>query len=266
MERKNCSVCQKEIVKNCRCSRKEWENKKFCSRKCKYSVQKGNPNWIKGNKTGFVPKTAIKKGQHLSPATQFKKGMIPWIAGQKGKLPPAWNKGKAWSYEAKKKMSEGHKMSAYKPPKGKDHWAWKDDITYGSLHHWIRREKGRADHCEQCGASETEESPRGSFEWGNISHEYKRDFTDWMQLCRPCHRKYDRQKGYDGTHSKYSALHNWVKRKLGKPQQCEHCGTTEMPKGKTRWFAWANKSREYKRDITDWIRLCRLCHEIYDKK
>lgn len=56
-----------------------------------------------------------------------------------------------------------------------------------------------------------------------------------------------------------AALHNWVERKLGKPRKCEHCGTEEASH-----YDWANKSQEYKRDLTDWMRLCRKCHAKYD--
>jgi hypothetical protein len=56
----------------------------------------------------------------------------------------------------------------------------------------------------------------------------------------------------------YVGLHDWVKSKLGKPNLCEHCRKTE---GK---FQWANKSGKYKRELTDWIRLCIPCHLKYD--
>lgn len=56
-----------------------------------------------------------------------------------------------------------------------------------------------------------------------------------------------------------TALHNWVERELGKPKKCEHCGDTSKRK-----YDWANKSQEYKRELTDWIRLCRACHTKYD--
>lgn len=59
----------------------------------------------------------------------------------------------------------------------------------------------------------------------------------------------------------YDALHDWVKRELGKPNKCEHCGTETAKR-----FEWANKSHEYKRDITDWIRLCKICHIKYDRE
>lgn len=57
------------------------------------------------------------------------------------------------------------------------------------------------------------------------------------------------------------ALHNWVQKHLGKPKRCEHCNTTKAKK-----FEWANKSQKYKRDLTDWIRLCTKCHWKYDYK
>ena len=45
---------------------------------------------------------------------------------------------------------------------------------------------------------------------------------------------------------------------LGKPLICRNCGETE------KRIEWANKSREYKKDVTDWIELCNKCHFKYD--
>jgi hypothetical protein len=53
----------------------------------------------------------------------------------------------------------------------------------------------------------------------------------------------------------YMALHAWMNRMYGKPSKCERCGTTEA-----KVYNWANVSREYKRDRSDWERLCRSCH------
>ena len=59
----------------------------------------------------------------------------------------------------------------------------------------------------------------------------------------------------------YSGLHIWIRKMLGSPKYCEHCKTTKAKK-----FEWANKSHLYKRELTDWIRLCTSCHRIYDRK
>lgn len=59
----------------------------------------------------------------------------------------------------------------------------------------------------------------------------------------------------------YQALHAWVWRWKGKADHCEQCGSTEN----SRYF-WANKSREYKRDLDDWIQLCGKCHFKYDEQ
>ena len=56
----------------------------------------------------------------------------------------------------------------------------------------------------------------------------------------------------------YRALHEWVESKLGKPKKCAHCGA------ENRVIQWANKSKRYLRDITDWIELCVPCHRVFD--
>ena len=58
----------------------------------------------------------------------------------------------------------------------------------------------------------------------------------------------------------YTALHDWVGRKLGVPNKCSNCGTTNSPR-----FEWANISGKYKRDLKDYWRLCRKCHHRFDQ-
>lgn len=65
---------------------------------------------------------------------------------------------------------------------------------------------------------------------------------------------------WKGDRVGYSALHTWVKNKLGKPYLCVICKTTNANR-----FEWANISHTYKRDVSDWIRLCKSCHLKYDK-
>lgn len=62
----------------------------------------------------------------------------------------------------------------------------------------------------------------------------------------------------------YSTVHYWIAKIKGKPKLCEMCGLKKSPKGKKKWFQWANISGEYKRLVNDWIRLCYPCHRKYD--
>lgn len=62
-----------------------------------------------------------------------------------------------------------------------------------------------------------------------------------------------------GDNVGYSGVHVWVRKMLGRPSYCEFCETTTAKR-----FEWANKSKKYKRDLSDWIRLCKKCHMIFD--
>jgi hypothetical protein len=96
---------------------------------------------------------------------------------------------------------------------------------------------------------------------------YKYDVTKGggLTCSRPCfHERYSSIRGtYQGTkpvvgNLAYQALHRWVNKELGQPKSCEFCKTTEG------WFDWSNISGEYKRELSDWQRLCRKCHRKYD--
>lgn len=64
---------------------------------------------------------------------------------------------------------------------------------------------------------------------------------------------------WKGDEVGYSALHDWLRRILGTPKRCENCGTTRHSK-----YEWANLSGKYKRDVSDWARLCKMCHVLID--
>ena len=72
--------------------------------------------------------------------------------------------------------------------------------------------------------------------------------------------KGEKHFNWHGNNIKYRTLHAWVARWRGKPSICEMCGTTSDKR-----FEWANKSGEYKRDLSDWLRLCNKCHKKYDR-
>jgi hypothetical protein len=69
---------------------------------------------------------------------------------------------------------------------------------YHTIHDWVSFRLGKASVCKHCG------SDKGRIEWANISHEYKRDLSDWMSLCKKCHIKYDRQIGWGDATIKFS--------------------------------------------------------------
>jgi len=104
-------------------------------------------------------------------------------------------------------------------------------------------------------------------------------WTQRTKLCsKECHNELQRQRpsyrlgtessykgkkhhNWQGDKVNYLSLHKWVSRHKGKPQECEHCNNTSDQK-----YHWANKSHEYKRILSDWIRLCVPCHSAYDRK
>ena len=60
-------------------------------------------------------------------------------------------------------------------------------MTYSSVHFWIKKIAGKANHCINCNLSKE----NATYDWSNISGKYKREKEDWQQLCRKCHILYD---------------------------------------------------------------------------
>lgn len=56
----------------------------------------------------------------------------------------------------------------------------------------------------------------------------------------------------------YAAVHAWMTRAYGQPQQCERCARTD---GR---FHWSNNDGAYLRDRANWERLCVSCHRKHD--
>lgn len=68
---------------------------------------------------------------------------------------------------------------------------------------------------------------------------------------------------WKGEKVSYRNLHRWVEREMGKPDTCSQCNLSGL---RERQIHWANKSRYYKRELSDWLRLCAKCHKAYDSK
>src|SRR3989339_1509673 len=74
------------------------------------------------------------------------------------------------------------------------------------------------------------------------------------------HKKGAEHPQWKGEKIKYVALHIWLRNNFKKSGVCEFC------KEGGKKTAWANKTGEYKRDITDFIELCYKCHWHYDRE
>jgi len=132
--------------------------------------------------------------------TPWNKGLTGIPSGRKGipiseetkeKLRQA-NIGKKLSPETKQKISKSlmGRNTWMKGVEGEMATRWRgDDVGYSGVHIWINKELGKPQECEYCGTTE-----KRMYHWANISHEYKRDVSDWARLCVPCHSKYDRNK------------------------------------------------------------------------
>jgi hypothetical protein len=66
---------------------------------------------------------------------------------------------------------------------------------------------------------------------------------------------------WKAENASYGAKHDWASRHWGKPQLCQHCSAENLG---SRKHQWANISGKYKRDRSDWLRLCAKCHFKFD--
>lgn len=80
------------------------------------------------------------------------------------------------------------------PPKPRLHFV-RDRNEYSRIHKWVYRTLGRADHCSVDAAHQS-----GRFHWSNVSRQYKKDISDWQQLCPTCHHR------RDGVHPEVRAI------------------------------------------------------------
>lgn len=69
----------------------------------------------------------------------------------------------------------------------------------------------------------------------------------------------EKNGNWKGDKVGYIAIHSWVARRLGKPTTCIFEDATCRGR-----FEWANINHTYKRDLNDWISLCRVHHYKFD--
>ena len=85
---------------------------------------------------------------------------------------------------------------------GENNSQWKGpSALYSTLHSRLRRHYGKANHCDLCGAADS----NNCYDWANISGDFDNQ-SDYIQACRSCHRKLDIEsylKRPRKTHCKY---------------------------------------------------------------
>ena len=90
--------------------------------------------------------------------------------------------------------------------------------------------------------------------------------SEWKKGCNPPSPNTVFKKGSIRPNilslKEYKRLHSQINRKLGKPETCEDCQGIFYGKQ----IGWANKSGEYKEDLSDWRALCIICHMKFDQR
>jgi NUMOD3 motif len=167
-----------------------------------------------------------RTGNYKSNSGSFKKGLVPWNKDLK---------------------------------KGK----WMPCLVCGRLKYFRLGNMRNENQGKYCSPQHRGLALRGKITW-NIGRKHSEETKKKMSNAAMGHKPAKALSGEDnpgwrGIDVSYSGLHHWVKKHLGRPSKCEHCGTTTAKK-----FEWANRSGLYLREVEDWIRLCTSCHRQYD--
>ena len=110
--------------------------------------------------------------------------------------------------------------------------------------------------------------PTGVYQHKPCSEEKRQKISEKMkQYAEIVSKRFigENARSWQGNKVNYRDLHAWVQYHLGKANHCENCGLDKIPKGKKRYFQWANISKQYKRNLNDWIQLCIKCHRAFDE-
>ena len=67
----------------------------------------------------------------------------------------------------------------------------------------------------------------------------------------------EKNGAWKGDRVKYGSLHTWVRKRIIKPEVCQHCN-------KNRVNDLANITGKYTRELINWQYLCRSCHQALD--
>jgi hypothetical protein len=95
--------------------------------------------------------------------------------------------------------------------------------------------------------------------WG---HRRGSHIPEWQrQLVKETTARGERHYEWKGQDAGYRAKHVWINREAGRASYCFNPNC--LAPNSTR-FQWANVSKEYRRDVNDYIPLCATCHKNWD--
>ena len=154
-----------------------------------------------------------------------------------------------------KKLSEEHKRKLSDSHKGKQTW------MKGRVHTKETKEKMSL---ALSGKKYTEERRiKHQKYWdsmrGKAPYKMTEEIKDKIKKARKLQiiSSQEEHWNWKGDNASYSSIHKWINKYKKKPLLCEHCG-------KEKKLDWANIDHKYKRNLNDWIALCRKCHIKYD--
>lgn len=96
-----------------------------------------------------------------------------------------------------KKLGIKSRVAAKRNQKKENNSSWKGNkATYAAFHYRVESERGKPCLCVICGSLEA-----NIYEWANLTGKYE-DTSDYMRMCRSCHRRYDKNRKNSSSHVK----------------------------------------------------------------
>lgn len=100
------------------------------------------------------------------------------------------------------------------------------------------------------------EFTKGHIPW-NIGKKMPLDIRKKMSA----NKRDEKNTGWKGDGARYRTKHDWVRTRKGRARD-HWCGICKEKQA----MDWSNKDHKYKRNLDDWMAVCRKCHFWWDKK
>lgn len=91
-----------------------------------------------------------------------------------------------------------------------------------------------------------------------ISKRHRGSFRKGFDRRRIVQKKQKEHYLWKGEDASYSSKHKWIVKTYGKAAKCVQCGSEKT-------VDWANISKRYLRERSDYKELCRKCHAAFDR-